>query len=293
MKNRYLKIASLAMSLVLTVGLLAGCAPKQEAAAPEAAAAEGSKLSGNVTVVGSTSVTPLAEELGQVFQESNPDLFIEVQGVGSSAGIKAVNEGTADIGMSSRNLKEAEKAFGLTEHVIAYDGIVVAVHPSNGVTNLTSDQVVAIFKGEVKNWKEVGGADLPILVVTREAGSGTRGAFEELLKLEEEKDGNKVSMIVADALVADGNGAVKANIASKEGSVGYLSLDYADETVKMTQIDGITPSAETVKDGSFKISRPFLMLTKGEITPEAKAYLDFILSDAGQTVVSEHAITVK
>lgn len=283
----------MAMAFALVVGMMAGCSNKQEAAAPAQPAADGSKLSGNVTVVGSTSVTPLAESLGQIFQEKNPELFIEVQGVGSSAGIKAVNEGTADIGMSSRNLKETEKSWGLTEHVIAYDGIVVVLHPSNKVTDLTDEQVQKIFKGEVKNWKEVGGADMPILVVTREAGSGTRGAFEELLKLEEEKDGNKVSLIIADALVADGNGAVKANIAAKEGSIGYLSLSYADETVKMASVNGVVPSVATVKDATYKISRPFLMLTKGDMTPEAKAYIDFVLSDEGQKVVGEHAITVK
>jgi phosphate transport system substrate-binding protein len=249
-----------------------------------------SKLEGTVAVVGSTSVQPIAQELADAFAEIEPGIQVDIQGVGSSAGIKAANEGTADIGTSSRELKEEEKAYGLTEHIIAYDGIAVAVSSNNGVENLTTEQIAKIFKGEITNWSEVGGADAEILVVSREDGSGTRGAFEELVKLLDEND---VSLVKADALIADGNGAVKANVASKDNAIGYVSLCYLDDTLKAVKVDDVEASVESIKDGTYKISRPFLMLTNGEVSDVAQAYLDFIMSDAGQEIVGESLITIK
>jgi phosphate transport system substrate-binding protein len=249
-----------------------------------------SALEGTVAVVGSTSVQPAAQELADAFLEIEPGIQVDIQGVGSSAGIKAANEGTADIGTSSRDLKEEEKAYGLTEHIIAYDGIAIAVHPSNTVENLTTDDIAKIFKGEITNWSEVGGADAEILIVSREDGSGTRGAFEELVKL---LDDNDVSLLKADALIADGNGAVKANVASKENSIGYVSLEYLDDTLKAVKVDDVEVSVDNIKAGTYKISRPFLMLTTGEVNEVTQAYLDFILSDAGQEIIGEKLITVK
>jgi phosphate transport system substrate-binding protein len=167
------------------------------------------------------------------------------------------------------------------------------LHPSNPVTNLTSEQVQKIFKGEITNWKDVGGADKEILVVTREEGSGTRSAFEELMKLQEKKDDKTISFIRSDALVGDGNGAIKANIASKDNAVGYLSLGFVDNSIKKVSLDGVECTVENIKNKSYAISRPFLMLTKGEVRPEVQAFLDFILGDKGQEIVGKTYITVK
>lgn len=255
-------------------------------------APDGRSISGIVTVSGSTSVQPLAQDLADVFSDSYPGISVEIQGGGSSQGIKDAITGVSDIGNSSRDLKEEEKE-GITEHIIAYDGIAVAVHPSNKISGLSKEQLTKIFKGEITNWKDVGGDDREILVVTREAGSGTRSAFQELLKLEEKKGDNTVSLIKNDALVADGNGPVKASIASKENAIGYLSLGIIDETVKKVSIEGVECTAENIKNKSYAISRPFLMLTGREPRPEVKAFLDFILGDEGQEVVSESYITIK
>lgn len=248
---------------------------------------------GKLTIVGSTSVTLLAEDLAKEFSEKN-NVKIDVQGIGSTAGINSAIDGTADIGMSSRNLKEEEKKQGINEHIIAYDGIVVAVHPDNSVEDLDIDTVKGIFSGEITNWKEVGGKDEEILVVTREEGSGTRGAFEEITGLEEKDNkGNKKSLVMKDALVAEGNGAVIANIAGKESAIGYISLSYLDESVKALNIDGVEPTVENIKSEDYKIARPFLFLTKDEDNELVNKFIEFVLSNEGQKIVGEKQITVK
>ncbi len=289
MNKRNLKRLALGLVLVLSIGIFAGCAKDEE----ETTGTEGA-LSGTVSVVGSTSVAPHAQKLADAFMAKNPGTKIDVQGVGSTAGVKAANEGAADIGMASRNLKTAEKEWGLDEHVIAYDGISVVVNPENGVSNMATETVTAIFKGEITNWKEVGGVDKEILVVSREEGSGTRGAFEEIMNLEKENaEGKKVSAVKADALIAEGNGAVKANVASKTYAIGYISLSYIDDSVQAVVIDGVDASVENILGGTYTVSRPFLMLSKGELSGIAQAYLDFIFSDEGQAIVAENAIPVK
>lgn len=241
-----------------------------------------------VNVSGSTSVLPLAQELADAFEAKYPNARINVNGGGSSQGVKDVVEGISDIGNTSRNLKDSEKEYNLAEHVIAYDGIAVAVHPSNPVTSLTTEQVQGIFKGEITNWSEVGGNDEEIVVISREDGSGTRGAFEEILKLEDDNG----SLVKEDALIFNGNGGVKAALASKENAIGYLSLGVVDESVTAVEIDGVAPSVETIKGGSYPVSRPFLMNTPQEITEGAQMYIDFILSAEGQAIVEEGYITV-
>ena len=293
--SKIMKLLSVGLVLALSVGVLAGCSAKSESTpANESKEVEvESGLSGSLVVVGSTSVTPVAEELAEVFMEKNPDVTIDIQGIGSSAGVKAAKDFTADIGMSSRNLKEEEKGWGLKEYAIAYDGISVVAHPSNSVKDLTQEQIKKIFSGQITNWSEVGGADAEILVVSREAGSGTRGAFEELMDLLEKNDaGKKVSIVKLDALIAEGNGAVKANVASKENSIGYISLSYIDDTVKPLSVDGVEISVENIINGSYKVSRPFLMLSNGEENELQKEFLSFILGDEGQEVVAEKLIPV-
>lgn len=291
------KILSLILVGILTLGLFAGCTNNEQTSeepAPtnEEAPKEEGKLEGTVEVVGSTSVTPVAQSMAEAFMSKNPGVKVNVQGVGSTAGVKAAHDGTADIGMASRNLKEAEKEWGLDEHVIAYDGIAVVVHPSNGITGLSKEDVTKIFKKEVTNWKELGGKDKEIIVVSRESGSGTRGAFEGIMDLQEKVDGKKVSAVQAD-ITQNGNGGVKAAIASKENAIGYVSLSYLDESIKSLEIDGAEATVENIKADEYKVSRPFLMLTKGEVSEATQAYLDFIFSEEGQEIVGEKLIRVK
>jgi phosphate transport system substrate-binding protein len=248
---------------------------------------------GRIQIVGSTTVAPPMEKLAAKYNEAYSNIVIEIQGVGSSAGVKAANEKTADIGMASRSLTADEKTWGLVETVIAYDGIGVVVHPSNGVEDLTSEQVKGIFEGKITNWSEVGGANQEIIVVTREEGSGTRGAFEEILKLTEKVGDKNVSTIAQTALVAEGNGTVKANVASKEGAVGYLSLGIIDDTVKALSVDGVAATEEEVLKDNYSISRPLLILTQPGASADVAAFIEFILSDEGQAIVSESYISVK
>jgi phosphate transport system substrate-binding protein len=287
--------------MVMVMSVLAGCssneAVTQEGTTNESSteavqntdSSDMSELKGSINVVGSTSVTPIAQTLAEKFMEKHAGVKINVQGVGSSAGVKATDDGSADIGMASRNLKEAEQSWGLDEHIIAFDGIAIVVHPSNGVTSLTAEQVTAIFKGEIMNWNELGGVDHEILVVSREDGSGTRGAFEELMDL----DSDNGSMVREDALFAEGNGAVKANIASKEYAIGYVSLSYLDDSIQTVRINDVDPTVENILANKYGVSRPFLMLTKGDVDPIAAAYLEFIFSAEGQAIVAEKLIPVK
>lgn len=255
--------------------------------------AEGTEgTTGTVSVVGSTTVQPVAQSIADEFASVEPGISVEVQGIGSSAGIKAAIDGTADIGASSRELKEEEKSTGITEHVLAYDGIAVVVNKENTVKDLDSETVKKIFEGEITNWSEVGGNDEDIIVISRESGSGTRDAFEEMMELTEEVDGATIPTLREDALICEGNGSVKASVASKTNAIAYLSLGYVDDAMNTVSIDGVVPSVETVKSGEYKISRPLLLVTKGEISEAAQKYLDYCL-DEGQTIVSESYISIK
>ena len=245
-------------------------------------------LSGSISMVGSTSMEKLANALSEAFMEEYPDVTVTAEFVGSGAGIEAVTNGTADIGNSSRSLKDEEKAAGVVENVVAIDGIAVCVDPANEVADLTKEQLTNIYNGTVTNWKEVGGADEPIIVIGREAGSGTRGAFEELVDL---KDACKY------ANELDSTGAVIAKVASTPGAIGYASLDALDDSVKALSLEGVEATAENIKAGNYFLSRPFVMATKGEISEQndlVQAWFDFVLGDEGQQIASEVGlITVK
>lgn len=243
----------------------------------------------NITVNGSTSVQPLAEELSKAFKAKHPNVTIDVQGGGSGVGIKSANDGVVDIGMSSRELKTEEK--GLKEFKIAIDGISVVVNPANGVTNLTLEQIQKIYIGEITDWSQVGGTAGKITVVTREEGSGTRGAFIELTGVE----ADKVDKTTATAITQGSTGAVMTTVASDPNAIGYASFGAAAENanVKMISVDNVQTTAENIYAGTYKISRPFLMLTKVEPTGATKDFLDFILSAEGQEVVGKHYLKVK
>lgn len=274
---------------------LAACGNTTSDSAKDSTAGTGNTgaLKGSITITGSTSVQPLAQDLADAFNKLQPEISIDVQGGGSTQGVVDATDGTSDIGTSSRDLAAEEKNSGLTEHIIAYDGIAVIVHPSNKITNLTKAQILGIFKGDIKNWKEVGGADKEIIVISREEGSGTRSAFEELMKLQETQGDSKVSLLSKKALVQNSTGAIKADIAGKENAIGYISLGYVDNSIKKVSVEGMECTIATVKDKTYPISRPFLMLTKGEPKPETKAFLDYIMSDEGQKIVGEKYITIK
>ena len=302
MKKNGMKVMAVIGSAVMAAGMLAGCGNSGAAATTaatattekqttEAKAEETTKeaateaksadadLSGSISMVGSTSMEKFANALSEAFMEKYPKVTVTAEFVGSGAGIEAVSNGTADIGNSSRNLKDEEKAKGVAENIVAIDGIAVVVDPANTVEDLTKDQLTSIYDGSGTNWKDVGGNDAPIVVVGREAGSGTRGAFEELLKLE---DACKYSNEL------DSTGAVMAKVASTPGSIGYVSLDVLDDTVKAVKLDGAEPTEENIKAGKYFLSRPFVMATKGEISEQSdlvKALFDFIYSDEGSELV--------
>ena len=306
MRVRHSKLLALIGAGILAVTTLVACGNSDattaqpsvaESSAAESTVAASSEvastettagLSGSISMVGSTSMEKLANALSEAFMEEHPDVTVTAEFVGSGAGIEAVTNGTADIGNSSRSLKDEEKAAGVVENVVAIDGIAVCVDPANKVADLTKEQLTNIYNGTVTNWKEVGGADEPIIVIGREAGSGTRGAFEELVDL---VDGCKY------ANELDSTGAVIAKVASTPGAIGYASLDALDDSVKALSLEGVEATAENIKAGNYFLSRPFVMATKGEISEQndlVQAWFDFVLGDEGQQVASEVGlITVK
>lgn len=237
------------------------------------------ELSGSITMAGSTSMEKFANALAEAFMEIHPDVSVQAEFTGSSAGVEAVLAGQSDIGNSSRNLTDDEKSAGAVENIVAIDGIAVVADPANTASDLTKEQLVQIYTGEVKNWSEVGGEDLPIVVVGREAGSGTRGAFEEILEIED---------MCQYANELDSTGAVMAKVASTPGAIGYVSLDVLDDTVKALKIGGVDANEENIKDGSYILSRPFVMATKGEISEQnelVQALFDYVYSAEGQELV--------
>jgi len=234
-----------------------------------------------LTLAGSTSVQPFAEKLADEYMAVHPDCLINVQGGGSTAGIQTVKEGVANIGMCSRELKENEKE-GLVRTEIARDGLAIVVHPTNRVDNLTVEQIHGLFSGQIRNWAQVGGDDMPARVITREDGSGTRGAFQELLMKETE--------ISADALVQDSNGAVREVVAGDRNIIGYISLGLVDKRVKKLKIDGVEATEENAKSKVYKFSRPFLFLTKGPASGVASEFIQFVTSEKGQRLLAKEGL---
>ena len=267
-----------AQTAVATAAPTATAAP----AAPTAteAPAAPAKLSGTVSTDGSTSMEKVIGALGEAFMEANDGVTFTYNPTGSSAGIQAVQEGRCDIGLSSRALKDEEKTSGLTETILAYDGIAVIVNPENTVTDLTLEQIAAIYTGEITNWAEVGGAGAEIVLIGREAGSGTRSGFEEIVEV---KDACKYRQELSST------GDVITTVAQNPGAIGYASLASVKDTVKAVKVGGVAPSEATVKDGTYAIQRPFVLATKeGEqMNDAAQAFFDYVTSaEANDIIVS-------
>ena len=288
------RIMSIALCLVLALSL-AACgqtaapaattAPAASAApAPATEAPAAVKLSGTVATDGSTSMEKVIGALGEAFMEANPDTTFTYNPTGSGSGIQAVQEGRCDIGLSSRALKDAEKEAGLTETVLAYDGIAMIVNPANPVEDLSLEQIADIYTGKITNWSEVGGNDSQIVLIGREAGSGTRGGFEEIVG-------------VVDACQyrqeLSSTGDVITTVAQNPDAIGYAYLAAVKDTVKALKVAGVTPTEATVKDGTYTIQRPFVLATKtGEkLNDVAQAFFDYATSaDASEIITAAGAV---
>lgn len=261
----------LLLSAVMCVGLLVGCGG--------GTTDEENKLTGVVNTDGSTSMDKVVKGLAEVFMSENSGVTVNYTGSGSGAGVEAVLSGTADIGLASRGLKEQEVAEGAVAHVIALDGVAVIIHPDNPVADLSDEQIAKIFTGELSNWSQVGGADAVIAVYGREAGSGTRSAFEEIVG-----GVDKCAYINEYSSTGDMVGSVAGN----PNAIGYASLASVNENVKVVKVNGVDCTEETIQDGSYQIQRPFVMITKeGTVLSEAaQAFLDYAKSEAAAEIIA-------
>lgn len=287
------KLTCLGLSLALALGLFTGCGSSnqdQGSSSGSQSNTNGSstvELSGTVNTDGSTSMESVVKALGEAFMELNPGVTVNYSGTGSGTGIQSAIDGTCDLGLSSRALKDEEKQNGAVENIVALDGVAVVINPANGVEDLTVEQIAQIFTGEITNWSELGGTDGEIAVFDREAGSGTRGAFEEIVGVEDTcKYTNEYSS----------TGDVIGNVASNPNAIGYASLSAVNDTVKAVKVNGVAPSEDTVKDGSYEIQRPFVMVTKegAELSEATQAFLDFAMSaDAADIIAAAGAVSPK
>lgn len=244
-----------------------------------------------ITIVGSTSVQPVAEKLAQQYHKEHSNVNITVQGGGSSVGLKSTLDGTANIGTYSSKLDNSSSGpgAGVSEYQIANDGIVIVVNTANNLTGLNKSQVKSIFAGNTTNFAGVGGNNSAITVITRESGSGTRDAFTSLIM-----GGSNGSNITQSAIVQTSTDAIKQAVKGNPNAIGYMSLADVDSSVKVLQIDGVTPSQATVKNGSYTVQRPFLFLTKGPATGPTLDFINWVLSPEGQKIIQDNgAVPVK
>lgn len=275
MVKRMKKIATLLVATVVMVGALTACGGNTDATGSNGS------VSGTVTLAGSTSMEKLANALAEGYMTANPDVTVQAEFNGSSAGVEQMLSGTVNIGNASRNLKDSEISEGAVENIVAIDGIAVIVDNANTVTNVTTEDLVKIYTGEISNWNQLGGNDQPIVVIGREAGSGTRGAFEELLEIED-------MCVYAQEL--DSTGTVMANVAATPGAIGYVSLDVLNDTVSVLSIDGVAASEENIVAGTYSLSRPFVMATKGEVSEQSElvqSFFAYIQSEEGQAIIKQ------
>ena len=258
------KLISALLILVLVPALLVGCSPKE---------------SGSVSTDGSTSMEKVIGALGEAFETEHKGVAFTYNPTGSGSGITAVSEGRCDIGLSSRSLKEEEKAKGLIETVLALDGIAVIVSPDNPVDDLDLDAIAKIYTGEITNWKDVGGNDGEIVLIGREAGSGTRDGFESITKTADKCQYRQELTSTGDVITT---------VSGNPNAIGYASLASVKDTVKALSVEGVVPSEETVKDGSYVVQRPFVLVTKKDaaLSDAAQTFFDFVTSSEANDLIS-------
>ena len=286
MKRRI--IAIMAAVSIMTFGLV-GCgseSPQSADAAEQGKNEESVELNGTIKLAGSTSMEKLCEAMSESFMERNPGVTVTVEYTGSGAGLESLAAGSVDIGNASRGLKDEEKASGVVENIVAIDGIAVITNKSCSIKDVTSKDLAKIYSGEITDWAELGGKEQPIIVIGREAGSGTRDAFEELLEV---KDG----CVYAQEL--DSTGAVLAKVATTPGAIGYVSLDVVDDTVSGLKIDGVEATEKEILAGKYMLQRPFVMATKGKISGQnelVQAWFNYINSDDGKEVIKQVGLII-
>ena len=288
MKKTICVILSAVMALALFAGCGAASAPAADTAATPAAEAPAADaaLSGTVATDGSTSMEKVIGALGEFFMEANKDVTFTYNPTGSGSGITAVSEGRCDIGLSSRALKDEEKAGGLKETVLALDGIAIIVNPANPVNDLDLDTIAKIYTGEITNWKDVGGNDAEIVLIGREAGSGTRDGFESIT-------GTKDACQYRQELTSTGD--VITTVATNPDAIGYASLAALKDSVKALTVGGVQATEDSVKNGSYVVQRPFVLVTKDgtELSPAAQAFFDYAPSaEAAPIIAAAGAVAV-
>lgn len=280
------KVLGILLSCVLAVGLFAGCSNTQTENPAQDSGKEEQKLSGSVATDGSTSMEEVINGLGEAFTTENPGVKFTYNPTGSSSGITAVSEGRCDIGLSSRALKD-EEAATLTGTTLALDGIAVIVNKNNPVSDLSLEQIAKIYTGEITNWSQVGGQDGEIVLIGREAGSGTRDGFESITETED---------LCKYRQELTSTGDVIATVSQNPLAIGYASLSAVDDDIKALTVGGVAPTEATVQDGSYVIQRPFVLVTRTgeELSDVAQAFFDYITSDAASSVISDMgAVPVK
>ena len=286
MKRRI--IAIMAAVSLMTFGLV-GCgseSPQSADAAEQGKNEESVELNGTIKLAGSTSMEKLCEAMAESFMEKNPGVTVTVEYTGSGAGLESLAAGSVDIGNASRGLKDEEKGSGEVENIVAIDGIAVITNKSCSIKDVTSKDLAKIYTGEITDWAELGGEEQPIIVIGREAGSGTRDAFEELLEVKD---------VCAYAQELDSTGAVLAKVGTTPGAIGYVSLDVVDDTVSGLKIDGVEPTEEEILAGNYMLQRPFVMATKGEISEQnelVQTWFNYINSDDGKEVIKQVGLII-
>ena len=276
------KIIALVLTALLTLSLAACGNSSSDNAGDNAADNSGSDtaITGTVSTDGSTSMEKAIGALSESFMAANDGVTVNYNPTGSGSGITAVQEGTCDIGLSSRALKDEEKAAGLKETILAYDGIAIIVHPDNPVADLSIEQIAKLYTGEITNWKDVGGNDAEVVLIGREAASGTRDGFESIT-------GTKDACQYRQELTSTGD--VITAVSQNPDAIGYASLASIKDTVKALNVDGVTPSEDTVKDGSYKVQRPFVLVTMEgkELSAAAQAFFDYALSADAASIIAK------
>lgn len=279
------KFLTLALTAVMALSLLTACGSKNDNSADTNTDGSNTEttLSGTVSTDGSTSMEKVINSLGESFMAMNKDVKFTYNPTGSGSGIQAVSEGRCDIGLSSRALKDDEKASGLVETVVALDGIAIVVNPENPVSDLDIDTIAKIYTGEITNWSEVGGADAEIVLVGREAGSGTRSGFEELTETVDKCKYRQELTSTGDVITA---------VAQNPDAIGYASLASVKDSVKALKVAGVTPSEETVKDGTYLIQRPFVLVTKEGValSPVAQAFFDYATKGQANDIITASGV---